>query len=126
VNGGDDGRAGKDRAEILQQGASCLAVEALGGLVEQQEARVAQVGLGDAEPAPLATRESLAARADLRSQVDVPGLARKIASPTDSAGKVIWKAAVVANCQRDRSTKVVDGIFFWLSSGPNSRAKLMR
>jgi hypothetical protein len=55
VNGGDDRRAGKGRAEILQQGASCLAVEALGGLVEQQQARGAQVSLGDTEPAPLAT-----------------------------------------------------------------------
>src|SRR5580700_4960753 len=37
-------------------------------------------------------------------------MARKIARPTDSAGKVMWKAAVVANCQRDRSMKVCDDI----------------
>ena len=38
-------------------------------------------------------------------------MTRKIARPTDSAGKVMWNAAVVANCQRDRSTKVCDVIF---------------
>jgi hypothetical protein len=35
----------------------------------------------------------------------------KIARPTDSAGKVMWKAAVVANCHRDRSMKVCEVIF---------------
>jgi hypothetical protein len=34
---------------------------------------VAQVGLGDAEPAPLAAGEPLAARAERRGEVDVPG-----------------------------------------------------
>ena len=48
-------------------------VQALGRLVEQQQAGVAQVGLGDAEPAPLAAGEPLAARAEPRGQVDVPG-----------------------------------------------------
>jgi hypothetical protein len=54
VNGGDDGGAGQSRAEIFQQRVSRPAVQALGRLVEQQQAGVAQVGLGDAEPAPLA------------------------------------------------------------------------
>ena len=73
VNGGDDGGAGKGRAEILQQGASRPVVKALGRLVEQQQAGVPQVGLGDAQPAPLAAGEPLAARADLRLQVDLTG-----------------------------------------------------
>ena len=72
VNGGDDGGAGEGRAEIFQQGTSRVVVQALGRLVEQQQAGVAQVGLGDAEPAPLAAGEPLAARAKLRGQVDVP------------------------------------------------------
>src|SRR5271163_2427507 len=37
---------------------------------------------------------------------------RKMARPTDSAGKVMWNAAVVANCHRDRSMKVCVFIFF--------------
>lgn len=41
-------------AQILQQGAGRLQVHALGRLVEQQEARVAQVGLSHPKPAPLA------------------------------------------------------------------------
>lgn len=74
VNGGDDGGTGKGRAEILQQGASRLVVQALGRLVEQQQAGVPQVGLGDAKPPPpLAAGEPLAVRTDLRLQVDLPG-----------------------------------------------------
>src|ERR1700722_6538925 len=37
---------------------------------------------------------------------------RKMARPTDSAGKVMWNAAVVANCHRERSMKVCVFIFF--------------
>jgi hypothetical protein len=72
MNGGDDGSAGKGRAEMLQQDASRLVVQALGRLVEQQQTGVPQIGLGDAEPAPLAAGEPLAAPADLRLQ-DVTG-----------------------------------------------------
>jgi hypothetical protein len=39
-------------------------------------------------------------------------MTRKIARPTDSAGKVMWNAAVVANCHRDRSMKVCEVISF--------------
>jgi hypothetical protein len=53
-HGGDDGHTRKGRAEIVQQDASRLAAEAFGGLVEQQQPRIAQVCLGDAEPVPLA------------------------------------------------------------------------
>jgi hypothetical protein len=54
VDGGDDGRSGQGRAQILQQCAGRLQVHALGRLVEQQEARAAQVGLSHPKPAPLA------------------------------------------------------------------------
>jgi len=73
VNGGDEGGAGKGRAQVFQQGATRVVVQALGRLVEQQQAGVTQVGLGDAEPAPLAAGEPLAAWAELRGQVDLPG-----------------------------------------------------
>src|SRR6185312_9661449 len=43
-------------------------------------------------------------------------MATKIARPTDNAGKVMWNAAVVANCHRDRSMKVCDVIFFRVPS----------
>src|SRR3984957_18551311 len=44
---------------------------------------------------------------------------RKMARPTDNAGKVIWNAAVVANCHRDRSMKVCEFIFsVFLGWGP--------
>jgi hypothetical protein len=49
---------------------------------------------------------------------------RKIARPTDSAGKVMWNAAVVANCQRDRSMKVCDVIFFRVPWAVQAAGKL--
>jgi hypothetical protein len=62
VNDGDDGHARKGRAEIVQQGASRVMVEALGRLVEQQQAGMAQVG-------PAIGRR---AAASTRSNVDLP------------------------------------------------------
>src|ERR1700761_694755 len=38
----------------------------------------------------------------------------------------MWKAAVVANCHRDRSMKVCDVIFFRFSGGLNSQASSRR
>jgi hypothetical protein len=89
VNGDDDSSTGKGRAEILQQGASRLVVKALGRLVEQQQAGVPQVGLGDAQLAPLAAGEPLAARADLRD-----GLHPTAAGSACVAGQV---AAILCN-----------------------------
>jgi hypothetical protein len=47
-------------------------------------------------------------------------MTRKIDSPTDSAGNVMWNAAVVANCQRDRSMKLADAIRYLLY-GPDGQ-----
>jgi hypothetical protein len=66
VQGDHERGAGVERSDTDQQPGGGRGVEALGGLVEEQDVRAAKQALGDAEAAALTAREGGSAGADWR------------------------------------------------------------
>ena len=64
VGDGDGGAAGRQGVDGLLYGALGAGVEGAGGLVEDEDRRVAQDGAGDGEALLLAAGEAVAALAD--------------------------------------------------------------